>query len=100
MPIDANIGRAPVQFAGVSNGESLCKSSYSSRCVIERLSDQSFDGSMANIKLGVLADKASPNSSSNEQTPLIPMAGHDDLMADIDWVRRLFLHREIHVNHY
>jgi len=60
-PIDANSGRAPVQFTGVSNGQSLW----------------------------ALPNKASPEASSDSNTmthptPSIPSAT-DDLMADIDW---------------
>ena len=60
-PIDANSRREPIQYAGVSNGQSLWAG---------------------------LPDKLSPESSGDpnfiQQTPPIASAG-DDLMADIDW---------------
>lgn len=58
-PIDANIRRAPVQFAGVSNGQSLW----------------AFPNGPS--------PEASSDSNSVQQTP--PAPAGDDLMADIDW---------------
>ena len=59
-PIDANIRNAPVQFAGVSNGQSLW----------------AFPNGQS--------PETSSDSNSVQQTPPIPPY-NDDLMADIDW---------------
>jgi hypothetical protein len=82
--------RASMQFAGVSNGESLCKFEF---CSVD------FEGGVGrdtDRQIGtMMAMQQSPESETNSvvQTPLnmaMPPPGSDDLMADIDWVRMFF----------